>query len=442
MKGYTRKGFNKEYSDILARVQKAQNKLFWKANQTQVETQTREKMAAYVKKFLSEEQIALIGYTQDDLTDKLVDDLLFYSVLTYPLEDPNVEGITVAAWDNVRVTFRDGHEVAIDHFQSPQHAIDIIKRLLAPSNVTIDEAVPMAEGSIANNIRITALQKPLVDEETGVVCYIRKLSTRIFTREEYLEGDFASAHELDLLETALRRGVSVLLVGKVNTGKTTFLSYLLSRLPDQVHVCTIESGAREMNLIKRGQGDEVKNCVMHLLSRPSSNPQQNITQESLVEKVLRLNADVMSVAEMRNEEAYSAQEASLVGTPIISTAHAGSPRQAHDRVAELCRKKYPTDYATAYQQACRAFPLVAFIHTLPDNKRRIMDLTECVVEGMDIKYHTLYRYEIDHVEERGGQAKVFGRHAQVGKASSSLIAHMRRYGLTSDELAMFHRKEE
>ena len=44
-----------------------------------------------------------------------------------------------------------------EHFYSPQHAVDIVKRLLHQSNVIIDKATPMAQGHLGNNIRITAL---------------------------------------------------------------------------------------------------------------------------------------------------------------------------------------------------------------------------------------------------------------------------------------------
>ena len=46
---------------------------------------------------------------------------------------------------------------------------------------------------------------------------------------------------------------------------------------------------------------------------------------------LRLAPDVISVAEMRDTEAYAAQEASLTGHTVVITLHAGSPRQAQQQ---------------------------------------------------------------------------------------------------------------
>lgn len=431
---YRRKGHNPEYIKILESLQKEQNDVFWEMNQSGVEIDRREQMTPYVIKFLHNNQITLIGYSETDLAKKLVDDLIGFSVLTEPLADPTVEGISINSWEDIRVVFRDGTSIKTDGFQTPQQAIDIVRRLLLESKVTMDDAVPMAEASMGDNIRITAVQTPIVSKDVGVSCYIRKLNRRMFSLDEYVQNDFAAREEIELLSTALKRGVSILLVGKVNTGKTTFLAHLLSSLPSSMQIATIESGAREFNLIKRDAQNQVCNNVMHLLTRHSTNANQDVTQEKLVEKVLRLNADVISVAEMRNEEAYAAQEASLVGTPIISTAHAGSPRQAHKRVADLCRKRFPVDPQTALIQACEAFPLVAFIHMLPDHRRRIMNLSECLVKDNTPIYRTLYEYEIDSNTFQNGKSVIKGHHKKVNTVSSELCAHMKMYGITEDEI--------
>ena len=279
---YRRKGYQPEYTEILQKLQKAQNDLFWEINQSGVRTDKKERIRPYIRKYLTDHQISLTGFTENELVERLLNDLECFSVLTPPLEDPNVEGITVNSWEDIRVTFRTGSSCKIDGFQSSKHAIDIIRRLLQSSNITIDNAVPMAEASIGNNIRITALQAPLVDEDVGVCCYIRKLHRETWKRENYLDSGFASDSELRFLELAIRYGVSMLIVGKVNSGKTTFLSYLLSTVPNEKQVVTIESGAREMDLVKRDPSNRVINNVMHLITRHSKLDEQNITQEKLV----------------------------------------------------------------------------------------------------------------------------------------------------------------
>lgn len=436
MQDYKRRQYDPKYTELLAAIQKEQNAAFWQINQNGGSSvEKKELLLPFIKKSLTDRGASLEGYAPDELAEKVYNDLQRYSVLTAPMEDAFVEGININSWDDVRVKFINGKSLKIDGFNSPQHGIDILKRLLQESRQTIDNAVPMAEGSLNNNIRITALQTPILDPDVGVACYIRKLNKRAFREQDYLSGDFAVRKELKLLETALRRGVSILLVGKVNTGKTSFQTYLLSQMPDDLQIITIEQGARETYLVRRSSDGIVQNNVVHLLSRENANnEEQNITQEKLVEKALRLNPDILSVAEMRNTEAYAAQEGSLTGNTLISTAHAGSPQQGHERVAGLCRKKYPTDYHTAIMQARQAFPLVVYLHTLEDNRRRIMNVSECLVRDDSSEYRTLWEYRIRENERTDSGIKIKGQHTQINDISDPLLSHMRMYGITEQEI--------
>ena len=431
---YERKGADKRYPDILAKLQKLQTEAFWQIT-ADAKIGNRELILPHIRQYVDSHGLEIAKHTAYELCEKLYNDLQGYSILTAPLTDDDVEGIHINAWDNVRLQFRDGHSQAIDGFHSPDHAVDILRRMLQESHQIIDDAIPAAEGSIGANIRITALKSPVADTEAGVCCDIRKLGKRVFTEREYIEGDFADARELRFLEIALRRGVSILLAGRVNTGKTTFLSYLLSRIPNELQIITIEGGAREMNLVKRDESGRTVNNVMHLLTRESKDEGQNITQEKLVEKMLRLNPDIAAVAEMRNTEALAAQEASNSGHVVISTTHAGSPRQAHKRVANLCRKKYPIDFRAALEDACDAFPLVVFIHCPEDGKRRIMAVTECVVDNGVISYIPVWKYEIeDNITQPDESVHIIGRHIQVGDVSETLLEHMRLYGISKGEI--------
>lgn len=440
---YERKGYDAKYPEILTKLQEEQTKAYWQVTAEGNSVKSRELIMPFIQKYVESHNISIRNHTSLELCEKLYNDLQGYSILTAPLLDDDVEGIHVNAWNNVRLQLRNGQSVKIDGFNSRQHAVDIIRRMLQESHQTIDDAIPVAEGSIGlgGRVRITALKTPVVDEDVGIACYIRKLNRRVFTEEQYLAGDFADQRELRFLEIALRRGISTLLVGRVNTGKTTFLNYLLSKMPDDMEIITIECGAREINLIKRDENGEIVNNVVHTLTRESKIPEQDITQETLVEKMLRLNPDIGSVAEMRNTEAYAAQEASTSGHVIISTTHAGSPEQAHRRVANLCRKKYPIEYHAALEEACDAFPLVAFIHNLEDNRRRIMKVTECYLEHGEIVYHPIWKYEIeDTVPERAG-IKVIGKHIQVDDPSENLLDRMQLYGITKREIEEIKNKK-
>lgn len=433
---YVYKGkLDSRYTKILSEIQSKQNELFWEINQTKNSSKNRKALIVpFLSKYIKDHELVIDGYDETELVQKLYDDLEQYSVITNALNNDMVEGIDIHAWNNIRVKLHDGSYFKIDGFNSVQHGMDIVKRLLQHSNITLDYAVPMAEGSLNNNIRITALQSPLVDSNIGVAAYLRKLNKKVFATDDYIKGGFADEKEILLLETVLKRGVSILLIGKVNTGKTTFQSYLLSKLPQELKVITIEGGAREMDLVTYDENGCPENNIVHLLTKESEKEKENITQEKLVEKALRLNPDVISVAEMRNLEAAAAVEASNSGHIVISTAHAGSPQQGHKRVANLCRKKYATDFHTALEQACEAFPIVVFIHSLEDNKRRIMNVSECIVEGTNLHYQTLWEFAISENSKQNGVAVIKGNHRQISNVSKGLAEKMKMFGVSEQEL--------
>lgn len=257
---------NPDYLPLLEKVQLAVNENYWQLNAEKNTDESKQLILAFYRQYLKSNNIVLDGYTSKELIGKLYHDTHEYSILTKPLHDPMVEGIHINAWNCVILQFRDGRFLHIGAFENPQHATDIVRRLIQEKGKVLDESMPIAETSIGSSVRITTVKSPVVDEEVGVSCYIRKLTKEVFRVEKYVDSGFALKQEIDMISTFMKRGISVLVVGKVNTGKTTFLSYLLSTLSNDTKIVTIENSARELNLAKEVNGETVNN-VVHLLTR-------------------------------------------------------------------------------------------------------------------------------------------------------------------------------
>lgn len=441
IKDYMRKPEPTEYPMLLSDIQKKQNIQFWELHKgtTQV-TNRKEILFPFILKELQDQNVSYKGYTHPELVEKIYNDLEQFSILTKPLADPNVEGIHVNAWNDVRIQTRDGRSCKIEHFSSPQHAQDIVRRLLNASNIIIDSAVPIADGSLNDNTRISTFFPPIINASVGVSSYIRKLQNQTMTTKQYIDSGFATEKMLDLLAACLRYGASIILAGKVNTGKTTVQQYILSRMPEDWEVITIEGGAREINLVKQDTDGNITNNIIHALARPHENEKYNIDQEKLVVGCLRMNPDGMAVAEMRDVEAHAAQEAALTGNSIITTLHAGNVQQAHGRVASLCRKRYSVDYQNAIFNACNAFPVVVLIRRGEDHVRRIMEISEVIVNGINIEYRTLWKFKTISTVKTADGTVIKGEHIQVNDISENLIEKI--YGISDDELEELRKKED
>ena len=399
-----------------------------------------EELKAYIGKYLYDTNYSVVGFDTKGLVERLFEEMAEYSILTKHLADPDIEEININGWDDVALTHLDGRiEKAKEHFFSPTHAIDIVKKLLQHSGMIIDNAAPIAQGHLPNNTRVTALKEPIVDADRGIAVSIRMLHPQRVDRESLLQTESITDEMLYFLEVCLRYGVSFVVAGRTSSGKTTLLNSLLGSIPDGKRIYTIESGARELSLIKRDENGKVVNNVVHTLSRPSDKEAYDISQEDLVMAALRFDPDIICVGEMRDAEAHSAVEASSTDHTVVTTVHGGGGRYAHRRIAFLSQRRFPIDMKISMQQAALAFPVVVFAHKLEDNSRKVMDISECVVhDDGELEYRTLYRYQINSNEYKNGRFHIIGEFIKENSPSDYLCTKLLRGGIPQEILHKFN----
>lgn len=395
-------------------------------------------LKSYIEKYLRDKDYTVDNRSLQQLTDDLYSEMAEYSILTPYLGSPLLEEININSWNDVALTYLDGSIKKIkEHFFSPQHSVDIVKRLLHHSGMIIDNSVPLAQGHLPNNTRITALKEPIIDEERGISVSIRLLHPQRVNRKQLIETEFATETMLDFLEMCIRYGVSMVIAGATSSGKTTLLNALLSGIPDNKRIFSIEAGSRELSLVREENG-RIKNNVVHTLSRPSDNPAYDISQEDLVVASLRYNPDIVAIGEMRDVECYAAVEASLTGHLVVSTVHSGAADAAHMRIALLTQKRFPIEFNTSLVQAGQAFPLVVYAHKLENNARKIMDISECeILPNGQRKYHTLFNYNIMRNTVGKNGFEIEGYFDQPCIMSESLKKRLIQYGVPQDLLNKF-----
>lgn len=258
-------------------------------------------LKSYITQFLLNSNYEVRGMSMEDVSDQLFTEMAEYSILTPLLGRDDLEEININAWDDIAITYTSGRIEKLDkHFFSPTHAVDIVKRLLHHSGMIIDNTAPMAQGHLPNNTRITALKDPIVDADVGISVSIRLLHPNSITKEQIINYGTGTRKIIDFLCTCMRYGVSLVVAGATSSGKTTLLNAMLGTIPNEKRVFTIESGARELSLVRHDKEGHVINNVVHTLSRPSESQTYDITQEDLVVASLRFNPDLVCVGEMRD----------------------------------------------------------------------------------------------------------------------------------------------
>lgn len=197
----------------------------------------RVELKNYIEKFVLDSGFIVEGYTDETLIDRLYSEMVEYSVLTPYLGSPELDEINVNSWDDIVLSYSDGHmEKTPEHFHSPQHAVDIVKRLLHHSGMIIDNATPIAQGHFPNNTRITAIKNPVVDEDCGISVSIRLLHPQRIDRQCLIDSGMATEEMICFLEMCIRYGVSVVVAGRTSSGKTTLLNALLTSIPDDKRI--------------------------------------------------------------------------------------------------------------------------------------------------------------------------------------------------------------
>ena len=317
--------------------------------------------------------------------------------------------------------------------------------MLNACGMVIDDTMPSIVGFLDKNIRISVDKTPIVDADVGVNASIRIVNQQTVSEEKLLNSGSATAEMLHFLTACIRYGVSVCIAGSTGSGKTTIMAWLLSNVPNNRRLITIEEGSREFELVKRDAQGNILNSVVHLLTRPSENPALNINQDFLLERVLRKHPDVIGVGEMRSAaESLSAAESSRTGHTVCTTIHSNSCEATYRRMVSLCKRAVDMSDETLLSYVTEAYPIVVFCKQLENKQRRMMEIMECeILPGGERRYNTLFRYVITENHMEDGKFVIEGHHTQVNEISASLRKRLLENGMPNEELqALLKPKKE
>lgn len=397
--------------------------------------EVKQQLLRYMTNYLQEQRVQVAGLNDRELAEALYAEMAEFSFLTPYLLRSDVEEIDINSWRDIEVQFSGGGTVKLDEqFQSPEHAVNVIRRMLHVSGMVLDNASPAVLGHLAKNIRIAVLKAPLVDEDAGISASIRIVNPQSMRKEDFIRSGAATADMLDFLAACLRYGVSTCVAGATSSGKTTLAGWLLTTLPADRRIFTIENGSRELALVREEDG-RIANSVVHTLTRMSDNPTQNIDQDMLLDMALRFNPEYICVGEMRGPEAYAAQEASRTGHTVLTTIHSNSCEATWRRMVTLCKRKVEMADQTLLDLVTEAFPLVVFAKQLENRERKLMEVMECEIQPDGSRcYRPLFRYEITGNRVEDGQFIIHGRHRPVQPISTGLQRRLMENGMPQELL--------
>lgn len=381
--------------------------------------------------YIKESEIKLDGYNIEQLTKKLFDDMVGFGFLDQYIHNEGVEEINGNSWRDIEIVTMGKYRKLKTHFETPQRAVDTVKKMARLGNMILDNQTPIIDSYIRKGIRLSAAIPPVVDDDTGVAFSLRRQRMMKTTALDLLNWKTASKDELNFLTMLVDHGVSVGISGATSSGKTTDISFLLNSIDLSKRIYTIEEN-RELDLTHEDDDHIISSRVVHLCTRDSTSENMTIDANKLLRHALRFNPDIICVAEMRGAEAMTAQEAARTGHAVVTSLHANSARASYFRILSMCRMGgTELSDTTLLRFIIEAFPVMVYKKQMPDGTRRIMEIVEAndLKDGI-IEATTLFKFDIETEQ-----------HLHVGYISDKLAQQLFNDGVDKKTLSRFCSKD-
>ncbi|HEY69321.1 MAG TPA: CpaF family protein [Anaerolineae bacterium] len=352
---------------------------------------------------LSEEKIVLSRPERRRLFEQIVHEILGLGPLEPLLEDEGITEVMVNGAKNIYIERAGKISRVGATFETDDHLMRIIDRIVAPLGRRIDESSPYVDARLADGSRVNAVIPPI--SLVGPVLTIRKFSRNPITIEQLIEYGTITNESIEFLKACVISRVNTIISGGTGSGKTTLLNVLSQYIPPDERIVTIEDAA-EIQLRQEH--------VVSLEKRPPNiEGRGEVTIQNLVVNSLRMRPDRIIVGEIRDAAALDMLQAMNTGHDgSLTTAHSNSPRDTLTRIETMTLMAgVELPVRAIREQIASALDLVVHLERMRDGTRRVTNITE--IQGMEgdmITMMDLFVFEQTGIED----GRVIGRLRPTG----------------------------
>jgi pilus assembly protein CpaF len=396
-------GSRDQYSDLKNRIQQRLIAELDPSMDVSQSAEMRNTIQEMFETMLQEEQIVLTRNERRKLFEQIVAEILGYGPLEQYL---TVEGITEIMVNGPKKVYieRGGKVHRVNtQFESDEHLMRIIERIVAPLGRRIDEGSPMVNARMPDGSRVNAVIPPI--SLVGPTLTVRIFAKIPLTVDNLIEFGTVTGEAMEFLKACVFARVNLLISGGTGSGKTTTLNILSGYIPDGERIITIELAA-ELQLRQEH--------VVTLEARPPNlEGKGEVTIRDLVVNSLRMRPDRIVVGEVRSGEALDMLQAMNTGHEgSMTTLHSNSPRDTMSRLETMVLMAgMDLPHRAIREQIASAIDLVVHQDRMRDGTRKITSVSE--VQGMEgdvITMSEIFRFEQTGIEN----GKVIGRLRPTG----------------------------
>jgi pilus assembly protein CpaF len=391
------------YYDLKTRVQ---NKLLAELDPSMDVSQTaevRQTIEELYENILAEEKIVLSRPERRRLFEQIVAEILGLGPLEPLLADDSITEIMVNGAKQIYIERAGKLHREPATFESDDHLMRIIDRIVAPLGRRIDESSPYVDARLTDGSRVNAIIPPI--SLVGPTLTIRKFSADPITVDQLIEWGTITPEAVEFLKACVVSAINMVISGGTGSGKTTMLNVLSQYIPGDERIVTIENAA-ELQMRQEH--------VVTLESRPPNiEGRGEVTIQNLVVNSLRMRPDRIIVGEIRSEEALDMLQAMNTGHEgSMTTAHSNSPRDTLSRIETMTLMAgMDLPVRAIREQIASALEVVVHLERLRDGTRKVTHVAE--IQGMEGDVITMT--DIFVFEQTGFEdGKVIGRLRPTG----------------------------
>jgi pilus assembly protein CpaF len=275
---------------------------------------------------LAEENAVLSRTERSVLLEQIVAEIMGLGPLEPLLQDETLTEIMVNGAESIYIEREGKISKTSYNFESDEHVMRIIDRIVAPLGRRVDESQPYVDARLPDGSRVNVIIPPLAIQ--GPIITIRLFSKVPYSMEDLIGFGTLTPEIAEFLEICVKSRLNVVISGGTGSGKTTTLNVLSAYIPNDERILTIENAA-ELQLQQEH--------VISLESRlPNIEGKGEVTIRDLVINSLRMRPDRIVVGEVRGGEALDMLQAMNTGHDgSLTTCHSNSPRDTLARLETM-----------------------------------------------------------------------------------------------------------
>ncbi len=328
-------------------------------------------------------------------------------ILQNLLEDKEVTEIMINGPSHLFAERSGRLEKLEEQFESEDKLLQIIQKIVAGCNRSVNEASPIVDARLPDGSRVNVVLAPIAIN--GPIVTIRRFSDKPVTMEQLLSWGSITEEAVCLLQKLVRAKYNIFISGGTGSGKTTFLNALSAFIPSDERIITIEDSAELQirgidNLIRmETRNENVEGC-------------HAISIRELIRSSLRMRPDRIIVGEVRGSEAVDMMTAFNTGHDgSMSTGHANSAMDMLSRLQTMILMGMELPLDAVRQQIASAIDVIVHLGRLRDKSRKVLEIAE--VDGYvagEIRLRTLYRFRESGTDEKGRVCGELVREGEIG----------------------------